>query len=299
MLTNTNSKEYELDIVSGASYQLNASFVPSNAAQPVTWSSSNNDAITVDQTGKVTIKETAEVGQTAVITVSSASGVTTSCNVKVAANVVTGIKIAQDYNVIPGGTAKVNYYLLPIGATTSETVNYEIDGDYATIDQNGNVTVSSDAFVGLKIKVTVRLGSSDIKDDALVTVVQSKVTHTLDQSFFGLKQGESSYKTYTKTTDEGAYYEAQCAATHGIQLRSKNSDSGIIAYFEDRNCSSITFTFDANTYGERTVNIYGSDSEFAITNMFDGSATKVGSVTYTQGGVATFTYAFQGDYSCN
>ncbi len=296
-LTGINLNEYDLIIVAGASYQLNASFVPSNAAQPVTWSSSNPDVVTVDQNGKVTVKENAEVGQTAIITVSSLGGISKTCTVTVAANVVTGIKIVQDYNVVPGGTTKVDYYLLPIGATTSETVNYEIDGDDATIDQNGNVTVSSNADIGLKIRVTVRLGSSDIKDDALVTVVQSKVTHTLDQSFFGLKQGESSYKTYTKTTDEGAYYEAQCAATHGIQLRSKNSDSGIIAHFEDRNCSSITFTFDANTYGERTVNIYGSDSEFAITDMFDGSATKVGSVTYTQGGVATFTYAFQDAYS--
>ena len=296
-LTCINLNEYELDIVSGASYQLNASFVPSNAVQPVTWSSSNPDAVTVDQTGKVTIKETAEVGQTAIISVSSLGGISTSCEVTVAANVVTRIKIAQDYNVIPGGTAKVDYYLLPIGATTSETVNYEIDGDYATIDQNGNVTVSSDAFVGLKIKVTVRLGSSDIKDDALVKVIEPEITHTLNQSFFGLKQGESNYKTYTKTTDEDAYYEAQCAAAHGIQIRSKNSDSGIIAHFVGRSCASITFTFDENTYSERTVDIYGSNTDFCISDMFDGQATQVGSVTYTQGGEVTFTYTFADDYS--
>ena len=296
-LTCINLNEYELDIVAGASYQLNASFVPSNAAQPVTWARSNDDVATVDQTGKVTIKETAEVGQTAIISVSSLGGISTSCEVTVAANVVTRIKIAQDYNVVPGGTAKVDYYLLPIGATTSETVNYEIDGDYATIDQNGNVTVSSDAFVGLKIKVTVRLGSSDIKDDALVKVIEPEITHTLNQSFFGLKQGESNYKTYTKTTDEDAYYEAQCAAAHGIQIRSKNSDSGIIAHFVGRSCASIIFTFDENTYSERTVDIYGSNTDFCISDMFDGQATKVGSVTYTQGGEVTFTYTFTDDYS--
>lgn len=296
-LTCINLNEYELDIVSGASYQLNASFVPSNAAQPVTWTSSNNDVATVDQTGKVTIKETAEVGQTAIISVSSLGGISTSCEVTVAANVVTRVKIAQDYNVAPGGTVKVDYYLLPIGATTSETVNYEINGDYATIDQNGNVTVSSDAEIGVKYRVTVRLGSSDIKDDALVTVVEPEITHTLNQSFFGLKQGESSYNTYTKTTDEDAYYEAQCAAAHGIQIRSKNSDSGIIAHFIGRSCASITFTFDENTYSERTVDIYGSNTDFCISDMFDGQATQVGSVTYTQGGEVTFTYTFTDDYS--
>ena len=296
-LTCINLNEYELDIVAGASYQLNASFVPSNAVQPVTWTSSNPDAVTVDQTGKVTIKETAEVGQTAIVSVSSLGGISASCEVTVAANVVTRVKIAQDYNVVPGGTAKVDYYLLPIGATTSETVNYEIDGDYATIDQNGNVTVSSDAFTGLKMKVTVRLGSSDIKDDALIKVIEPEITHTLNQSFFGLKQGESNYKTYTKTTDEDAYYEAQCAATHGIQIRSKNSDSGIIAHFIGRSCASITFTFDENTYSERTVDIYASNTDFCISDMFDGQATQVGSVTYTQGGEVTFTYTFTDDYS--
>ena len=289
-LTCINLNEYELDIVSGASYQLNASFVPSNAAQPVTWSSSNNDVATVDQTGKVTIKETAEVGQTAIISVSSLGGISTSCEVTVAANVVTRIKIAQDYNVVPGG-------LLPIGATTSETVNYEINGDFATIDQNGTITISENAEIGVKYKVTVRLGSTDINDIALVTVIDPEITHTLNQSFFGLKQGESSYNTYTKTTDEDAYYEAQCAATHGIQIRSKNSDSGIIAHFVGRSCASITFTFDENTYSERTVDIYGSNTDFCISDMFDGNAPKVGSVTYTQGGEVTFTYTFTDDYS--
>jgi hypothetical protein len=296
-LTCINLNEYELDIVSGASYQLNASFVPSNAAQPVTWSSSNNDAITVDQTGKITVKENAEVGQTAIISVSSLGGISTSCEVTVAANVVTRIKIAQNYNVVPGGTAKVDYYLLPIGATTSETVNYEIDGDFATIDQNGTITISEDAEIGVKYKVTVRLGSTDINDIALVTVIDPEITHTLNQSFFGLKQGESNYKTYTKTTDEDAYYEAQCAATHGIQIRSNNSDSGIIAHFVGRSCASITFTFDENTYSERTVDIYGSNTDFCISDMFDGQAPKVGSVTYTQGGEVTFTYTFTDDYS--
>ena len=296
-LTCINLNEYELDIVAGASYQLNASFVPSNAAQPVTWSSSNNDVAIVDQTGKITVKETAEVGQTAIISVSSLGGISTSCTVTVAANVVTRIKIAQDYNVIPGGTAKVDYYLLPIGATTSETVNYEIDGDFATIDQNGTITISENAEIGVKYKVTVRLGSTDINDIALVTVIDPEITHTLNQSFFGLKQGESSYNTYTKTTDEDAYYEAQCAATHGIQIRSKNSDSGIIAHFVGRSCASITFTFDENTYSERTVDIYGSNTDFCISDMFDGNAPKVGSVTYTQGGEVTFTYTFTDDYS--
>jgi len=296
-LTCINLNEYDLIIVAGASYQLNASFVPSNAAQPVTWSSSNNDVATVDQTGKVTIKETAEVGKTAIISVSSLGGISASCEVTVAANVVTRIKIAQDYNVVPGGTAKVDYYLLPIGATTSETVNYEIDGDYVTIDQNGNVTVSEDAEIGVKYKITVRLGSTDINDIALITVIDPEITHTLNQNFFGLKQGESNYKTYTKTTDEDAYYEAQCAAAHGIQIRSKNSDSGIIAHFVGRSCASITFTFDENTYSERTVDIYGSNTDFCISDMFDSNAPKVGGVTYTQGGEVTFTYTFTDDYS--
>ena len=271
--------------------------MPTNAAQPVTWTSSNPDVATVDQTGKITVKENAEVGQTAIISVSSLGGISTSCTVTVAANVVTRVKIAQDYNVIPGGTAKVDYYLLPIGATTSETVNYEIDGDFATIDQNGTITISENAEIGVKYKVTVRLGSTDINDIALVTVIDPEITHTLNQSFFGLKQGESSYNTYTKTTDEDAYYEAQCAATHGIQIRSKNSDSGIIAHFVGRSCASITFTFDENTYSERTVDIYGSNTDFCISDMFDGNAPKVGSVTYTQGGEVTFTYTFTDDYS--
>ena len=76
-----------------------------------------------------------------------------------------------------------------------------------------------------------------------------------------------------------------------------NSDSGIIAHFVGRSCASITFTFDENTYSERTVDIYGSNTDFCISDMFDSNAPKVGSVTYTQGGEVTFTYTFTDDYS--
>ena len=99
--------------------------------------------------------------------------------------------------------------------------------------------------------------------------------------------------------DDGATYEAYCAGNNGIQLRSKSSDSGVIGHSEDRTCKSITFTFDPNTEAgssERKIDIYASNSPFAITDMFGSSLTKVGSVVFDKNNL-TQTYTFTSDYS--
>lgn len=221
----------------------------------------------------------------------------------VKANEVTGIAFKEDnYNVIPGGEAYLaDYYFLPYGATTTATVSYSINPNNVgiTYDSTGKLSANESAVVGTTATITVTCGS--VSDTATVTVIPTTITHTLNGGFFGIPVKESSYSTYKKTVD-GANYEAQASAGNdadsgkGLQLRSKNSNSGVIANFAGRTCKSITFTFDNHTQAGRSIEIYASNSPFTIADMYGSSVTKVGTIDYNSSNL-TQTYTFTANYS--
>ena len=300
-LTSFSLDQTSLDIVAGASYQLTPIYNPSSAKQPTTWSSSNEDVATVSDKGLVTISSSASANSSTVITATTITGKTASCTFVVKANEVTGIAFKEDnYNVVPGAEPFVpEYYFLPYGATGSQDVTFAINPDNAGIsyDNAGKLSASNTAVVGATATITVTCGS--VSDTATATVIPATITHTLTRNFFGIKEGYSTYDTYKKTTSDGATYEAQAAGQAGIQIRSKNSNSGVIGHFEGRSCKSITFTFDASTEvpnKERKVDIYASNSPFSITDMYGNSVTKVGTITFDKNNL-TQTYTFTDNYS--
>ena len=293
-----------LDIVAGATYQLTPVYDPITATYPITWTSSNADVATVNETGLVSIKENATANSEVTITATALGGKTATCKFTVKANEVTGIAFTQDeYTVIPGAAAYVpDYVLLPYGVTTNETVTYSYSPVNFGINYNDNGELSADenAVVGTESTIKITLGSFEAT--ATVRVLSGEVATTLTGTFFGIKKGESSYNTYKKTTEDGASYEAQAAAGNnadggnGLQLRSKNSNSGVIGSCENRTCKSITFTFDANTQAGRQIDIYASNSPFAITDMYKSGATKVATISYDASNL-TQTYTFTDDYA--
>ena len=294
--------ETSLDVIAGSSYQLVASYNPSNATHPLTWSSSNEDIATVNNKGLVAINETAAADTSVVITASASNGVSASCTFNVKANAVTDAKFDKDsYAVIPGGDkVQTSYFLLPYGATSSEATTYSVDPDNVGVyvDNDGKVYADANAATGSEATLTVNVGG--VSATAKVTVAASSITHTLNREFFGIvKENYSKYLDYKKTTEDGATYEAACAGTNGIQIRSKNDPSGVIGHFEGRTCKSITFTFDSHTYDEKTIEIYASNSPFSIEDMYSSSVTKVGSVVYKQSDETTKvqTYTFTDKYS--
>ena len=120
----------------------------------------------------------------------------------------------------------------------------------------------------------------------------------LTQASFGLSDGNSTYGDHTATGASGATYTAQCASQHGIQIRSKNSNSGIIGHNASSTCKSIQVTFNPNTDAngnERILNIYASNTSFTIADMYGSSVTKVGSLTFMSAQL-TQTYTFTSEY---
>ena len=297
-ITSFTLNKTAVDIVAGASYQLEAAFTPINSAREITWTSSNNDVATVSN-GLVEIKDTATVGQTVTITASVLGGISATCTFTVVADSVTSIEYTKaNYTIIPGGDKiEPAWITLPVGATLLAIVAYGLDGasnaDGIYYDENGKLWATSDATPGKTFTITVTINSS-LTASATVTVVEATVTHTLNQAFFGLTNNNTVYATHTKTTEEGATYEAQCASQTGIQIRSKSGDSGIIGHFEGRSCQSMTFTFASNTQ-QRTVNIYGSNSAFSIEDMY--SMEPVGSIDFSGSAPYTLSYTFTSNYS--
>ena len=307
-LTAIELNKTAVDIVAGASFQLEASQTPANANHPINWASSNNDLATVDENGLVRISSTANAEDTVTITASSPSGVTASCTFTVKPNQVTGMEFTQEtYTLIPGGEEiQPEYRLLPIGASAPQGAmfmngfkNDGLDHTGIVFTGDGKLYAVADAVPGTKGTIFYTLGNT-YYCYATVIVAAAELTDTLNREFFGIEKANySKYLTYTKTSDNGAVYEATCAGNNGIQIRSKSDDSGVIGHCDGRTCKSITFTFDSNTEvpnAERRIDIYASNSAFAITDMFDSSMTSVGNIVFDKNNL-TQTYTFTSNYS--
>ena len=307
-LTSLSLNKTAVDIVAGASFQLEASQTPANANHPINWASSNNDLATVDENGLVRINSIANAEDTVTITASSPSGVTASCTFTVKPNQVTGMEFTQEtYTLIPGGEEiQPEYRLLPIGASAPEGAmfmnGFKSDGlDHTGIifTGDGKLYAVAGAVPGTTCTIFYTLGNT-YYCYATVIVAAAELTDTLNREFFGIEKANySKYLTYTKTSDNGAVYEATCAGNNGIQLRSKSNDSGVIGHLDGRTCKSITFTFDSNTEApnaERRIDIYASNSPFEIAEMFGSSMTSVGSIVFDKNNL-TQTYTFTSDYS--
>ena len=288
----------EVEIVAGASYQLEYTLYPEDAESTVSFESSNTDVATVDEDGLVTISSTAAVDATAIITITTSEGITDTCTFIVKGNTPEYLHIDQgSFEIGVGHEVQLTYTLYPVGSASEEVPVWSIvtTDPKVTVSQSGLLTVPEDAEIDNTVEVTVQVGA--FAETIEVHIVAGEVVDVLNQEAFGLTPGDSSYAEHDATGLNGSYH-AQCAATKGIQLRSKNSNSGIVGNCDGKVCRSITIEFDASTYvpsASRSVDIYASNSPFTIADMYNGGATKVGSIEFDADQL-TQTYEFTADY---
>lgn len=175
----------------------------------------------------------------------------------------------------------------------------EIDKDEYSCYTSPRGTLSVEFFfydgIALDIYVCAYDGGSGTGGDTPITPVGT--TDVLTQSLLGLKKGSSTYTnvSYTSQTT-GVKYGGCAAASYGIQLREKNGDSGLVVTSSNYNCNSISFVMDDNTYGDRQILIYASNSPISIGDMF-GSMQPVATlnVNITNNG-SNYGYQFTSDY---
>lgn len=122
----------------------------------------------------------------------------------------------------------------------------------------------------------------------------AEVTDVLNQAFTGVT-GSSYTEFSNKTGASGAVYAGMCAGSYNsIQLRSTNSNSGVVTTASGGKVKSITIDWNTNTANGRTLNVYGKNTAYtAATELYgDNSGTLLGSIVK---GTST-TLTINGDY---
>ena len=128
-------------------------------------------------------------------------------------------------------------------------------------------------------------------------VATNSITSTLTQSFIGVSG--TSYVSWSDKKDEnGIIFSGQSAGGNdSIQLRSKNSNSGIIVNTSGNyKVKKITVVWNSNTVSGRSLDIYGKASAYTNpTDLYNSSTqgTKLGSIVC---GTST-TLEVNGDYT--
>jgi uncharacterized repeat protein (TIGR02543 family) len=108
------------------------------------------------------------------------------------------------------------------------------------------------------------------------------VTDTLDRALTGVT-GTGYVSWSGKTNHSAAVYAGQSAGGNSsIQLRSNNSNSGIVTTESGGKVTKVTIDWNSNTSAANSVDIYGKDSAYsAPTDLYNASTsgTKIGSLT--------------------
>jgi len=123
----------------GGKATLTASVLPAQAAQDVTWSSSNTEVATVSSKGVVTAKALGDAIITA--TVKSNTELTATCMLSVVATTVESITFAEPVmTVTEGGAGQLNPIITPASAAEDNEIIYKSSNEaIATVDANGLV----------------------------------------------------------------------------------------------------------------------------------------------------------------
>ena len=286
--------------------------------------------------GKVTITATVgEISAQKEITVYPAAGVITvaealqvcawtGANAAPYTYSVTGTiqKIDEAYNkqynnitvTVTDGTASIKAYRMKGGATlmlgqmitvTGSLINYggntpEFNSGCTyvnVLDATAQAVIATLNEIQAYSSLGFRYSTSVITETVTPSV---EVTDTLDRAFTGVPSA-TDYVTWSgKAGTSGAVYAGQSAGDSGtIQLRSKNSNSGIVTTVSGGKATKVVVTWNTSkTSAGRTLEVYGSNTAYtAATDLYgDNKGTKLGTIvcgTSTEL-VITGDYAFIG-----
>lgn len=190
-------------------------------------------------------------------------------------------------------TDAVYFVCNPFEMTAGETFTVKV------ICNNAVYTRKVEIPVGRSLKFTegnlstftVDLTNCGEKVEAVTTI-----TDTLTRATTGVTG--TSYSSWSgKKGDSGAVYAGQSAGDKtSIQLRSNNSNSGIITTASGGNVRKISVSWNSGTSDGRTLDIYGSNTAYTSpTNLYKSAeqGTKLGSI---KKGTST-ELVIEGDYA--
>lgn len=200
-VTGVTLDKTSLSIEAGQTAQLTATVQPGNADnQAVTWSSSDNNVVSVDATGKIT----ANTKGSATITVTTADGgKTATCTVTVtepaAPVAVTGVTLNKNNTTIYTGRTETLTATIQPADATNKAVTW-------TSDNTGVATVNNGVVTGVSVgsaTITAKTADGGFTATCIVKVEEAPIVHptgvSISKTSINLQVGGSETLTATVT----------------------------------------------------------------------------------------------------
>lgn len=183
--------------------------------------------------------------------------------------------------VVPASDTKATInYSIKNGSNGDVTVKVVEDDatmtDVSAVASVGTVTVSfgtnnDETQKSAKIKLSYE-GASDV----YVTIIQEAaiaegyVVDVLDRAFTGVSGTTYTSWSGVESTSSSAVYAGNSAGGNSsIQLRSTNSNSGIVSTTSGGHAKKVVLEWNSSTSQGRTLNIYGSNTQYsAATDLY-------------------------------
>lgn len=185
---------------------------------------------------------------------------------------------------------------------TSDNEDFTVDT--ASGENNGTVTVSYEENTGAEARtatITVTPASESGLEAKTVTITQAapatgdEVVDVLTADLF--KATSSTYTDFSgvSVTSPAVYAGNSANDSGAIQLRSKNSNSGIVSTTSGGKVRKVTVEWKSNTTAGRTLDIYGSNEAYSSASELynDVKGEKVASIVYGE----STTIDITGDYA--
>ena len=151
-----------------------------------------------------------------------------------------------------------------MGWTTTEIVGTEASADYINEDVMGDGDVTYYAVFALLVAPGT---TSTVTDELTNTLIKASANYSL-------------WENITATSD--AVYKGNSAGGYdAIQLRTSNSNSGIVTTTSGGKLKKVTVEWNGNTANDRTLDIYGKNTAYSAASDLYGTntqGTKIGSI---------------------
>jgi len=287
----TNLKESNLALTD-APIALNFDLYDNSSAQVINYTTSSTGAVTVSESeyintvvnaGSITVTPLKKTASAQTITVNQAADATYD------AGSVTFTVNIDDSTPIPTHTATFSVN----GATSTQ----DFEEGAAIVFPANPEDVNGKTFVGWvteaidgttndapEFVTSATMGKANVTYYAVFATVVSNVTNVTDELTNDIIKGvENSYGDWNgkSITSTAVYAGNSAGAYNSIQLRSNNSNSGVITTTSGGTATKVVVIWNSNTLKGRTLNVYGSNSTYsAASNLYDAKTqgTLLGSI---------------------
>ncbi|MEM6360386.1 MAG: Ig-like domain-containing protein [Bacteroidota bacterium] len=227
----------EASMFIGATQTLSVSALPDEATdQTVTWSSSNTEIATIDETGLVTAVNLGMVEITAIA--NDGSGITDVFSITISPVLVQGVTVSGDADMLVGATQTLSATITPENATDKSLTWSSNDTDIATVDQTGLVNAVSVGMV--EITATANDGSA-VSGTFTVTVSPVLVNTITLLGESEMEVGEMQTLTATITPENAT--DKSVTWTSGNSGVASVDQNGLVTALSS---GSVTITATAN-----------------------------------------------------